>query len=128
MWTTSTACNTIAHLPVAMLSEIGANLVWENTWKDFSASSLHLVTRIDERLQKYTEVSLSLMLSLKDVVTSSVPETVTRLVMWIFTALHSTCGTPRQLQLIQRVTLRLTSRHPASFEKYVTHRLDHLAR
>ena len=81
MWTTSTACNTIAHLPVAMLSEIGANLVWENTWKDFSASSLHLVTRIDERLQKYTEVSLSLMLSLKDVVTSSVPETATGLVM-----------------------------------------------
>ena len=78
MWTTSTACNTIAHLPVAMLSEIGANLVWENTWKD-----LHPVTwiDIDERWQKYTEVSLSLMLCFKDVVTSSLPATATGLVM-----------------------------------------------
>ena len=78
MWAISTSCNIIAHLPVAMLSEIGANLVWENTWQD-----LHPVTwiDIDERWQKYTEVSLSLMLCFKDVVTSSLTVTATGLVV-----------------------------------------------
>ena len=33
MWAISTACNTITHLPLAMLSKIGASLVWENTWQ-----------------------------------------------------------------------------------------------
>ena len=91
MWTTSTACNTIAHLPVAMLTEIGANLVWENTWVDYTANWLHKVTWTDERWQKNTNVSSSLMLGFKDVITSSLPETATGLAVWIS---HHVCSWP----------------------------------
>ena len=86
-----TTCITHYTFANAMLSKIGANLVWENTWVDYTANWLHKVTWTDERWQKNTNVSSSLMLGFKDVITSSLPETATGLAVWIS---HHVCSWP----------------------------------